>query len=219
VKKTARTIAILVVSLIALLVGRGILEGRASLRRAIELDQRGETDMAIGHAMRAAKWYVPLASHPREAYDLLRSIARKAEARGDGDTALIAWQAIRAAARATRSVNTPYDDRLQEADKEIAILLASKPPPGIDRDKPREKLFEEHRALLARDDAPKPAAVFALYAGLALWVFAVIRLGSVLDTWASAAAVDRSGVLARLALPALLAVIGIGVFLLSLTRA
>ncbi|MGZ3421312.1 MAG: hypothetical protein ACXWUG_23540 [Polyangiales bacterium] len=217
--KTTRTVVIVIVTLVALLVGRGILEGRAALRRAHELDQRGETDLAIGHAMRAAKWYVPLASHPAEAYDLLRSIARKAEARGDGETALIAWQAIRAAARATRSVTTPYQDRLDEADKEIAILLASKPPPGIDRDKPRDKLFEEHRALLARDDAPKPLAVVALYAGLALWIFSVIRLGRVLDTWASATNVDRSGVLSRVALPALLAALGIAVFLFSLTRA
>lgn len=214
--RTLRTVAIALVALVLLLVGRGLLEGRAAVRRAQELDAHGDVDGAIAHAMRAAKWYVPLSSHPREAYDLLRTIARRAEANGDADTALIAWQAIRAGVRATRSVYVPYEDRLAEADKEIAILLSSKPPPGIDRDKTREQIFEEHRALLARDDAPKPFAVVALYGGLAIWALGIYRLSMLFDG-------DRARrarpALATLAVPIALAIVGIAVFLVSLSRA
>lgn len=211
--RTARTVAIVVCTVVAVLVGRGLVEGRAALRQAESLDAAGDVDGAIAHAMRAAKWYVPLASHPARAYDLLRIVARRAEAAGDVDTALVAWQAIRGAARATRSVVVPYADRLAEADRQIAVLLASKPPPGIDRDKPRDVIVAEHRALLARDDAPKSGAVVAMYAGLAVWLFGALRLGAAVERPSHGDGKRRAITAATLA------VVGIVTFLIAVARA
>ena len=99
----ARAWVFAILSVVALLSARAVLEGRAAVRRADECLKAGDTEGAVAHAMRAAKWYLPLASHPREGYDRLRNIARRAESTGDADTALVAWQAIRAASKSTRS--------------------------------------------------------------------------------------------------------------------
>lgn len=209
----ARTIAVVTITVLAVLVGRGLVEGRAALRQAESLDAAGDVDAAIAHAMRAAKWYVPLASHPARAYDLLRVIARRSEAAGDVDTALVAWQAIRGAARATRGVVAPYAARLAEADRQIAVILASKPPPGVDRDKPRDVIVAEHRALLARDDAPKPAAVIGMYAGLAVWLLGALRLGAAVERPMRADGKRRAIVAAGIALA------GIVTFVVAVARA
>lgn len=168
----ARRGALVVASVLSVLTARGVLEGEAAMRRA---EQAPTDDAAIAYALRAAKWYVPFASHPRRGYDLLRTVARRAESVGDVDTALIAWQAIRAGTHATRSFYMPFEDRAKEADAQIAILLASRPPAGIDRDKPREKIVQEHRQDLARTDGPHPLAVIALYAGLFVGLFGAYR--------------------------------------------
>lgn len=170
-----RRVLFVIAAVLLLLVARGMFEGRASMRRAYAYDARGNVEGAIASALRATKWYVPLTSHPREGYDLLRTIARRAESVGDVETALIAWQAIRAGAHATRSFYTPFADRAREADAQIAILLAARPPPGIDKDKPREKIVQEHRQDLARADGPNAFAVVALYSGLALFLFGAYR--------------------------------------------
>jgi hypothetical protein len=170
-----RRVLFVIGAVLLLLVARGMFEGRAAIKRAYAYDAQGNVEGAIANAMRATKWYVPLASHPREGYDLLRTIARRAESVGDVDTALIAWQAIRAGAHATRSLYTPFADRAREADTQIAILLAARPPPGIDKDKPREKIVQEHRQDLARTDGPNALAVVALYGGLALVLFGAYR--------------------------------------------
>jgi hypothetical protein len=210
-----RKLAVALGAVLAVLVGRSLLEGRASIRRAYEHDTRGEVDAAIGNAMRATKWYVPFAPHPREGYDLMRTIARRAEAAGDVETALIAWQAIRGGARATRSLYVPYEDRLREADAQIATLLAARPPAGIDRDKPREHLVQEYRALLAREDGPRPSAVVALYAGLAMFVFGAYR--ALEDSSMSPS--DREPARRRTYASLAVAVVGLIAFAIAVSRA
>jgi hypothetical protein len=160
---------------LATLTGRAVIEGSTCVQRSDEALARGETDASIAFAMRATKWYVPFAPHVEAGYERLRIIARKAEAGGDADGALVAWQAIRAGARGTRSFYQPFGDRLREADEHIATLLASKPPPGLDKDKPREQRVREHLELLAGSAAPAPAAVIAMYLGLAAWLFGAHR--------------------------------------------
>lgn len=211
----ARRLGLVLAAVLAVLVGRSLLEGRASMRRALEHDARGEVDAAIANAMRATKWYVPFAAHPREGYDLMRTIARRAEAAGDVETALVAWQAIRGGAFATRSLYSPYDDRRREADAQIAILFAARPPAGIDRDKPRDRLVQEHRALLARDEGPRPSAVVALYVGLAMFVFGAYRA---LDD-SSAAPSDREPARRRLYASLAVAVVGVIAFAIAVSRA
>lgn len=207
-----------VVAVLGVLVGRSLLEGRAALRKANEADAKGDVEATLAWSMRAAKWYVPFASHPQAAYDKLREIARRAEATGDADTALIAWQAIRGAAHATRGPFTPFADRAREADTQIAILLAAKPAPGIDRDKPRERLIQEHRALLAAEDGPRPLAVVGLYAGLVLAVIASYRLLGALDASLEANG-DREAARRRAVAALGIAVVGFALFVIALARA
>lgn len=160
---------------LATLVARGAIEGSVCVRRSDEALARGEIDASIAYAMRATKWYVPFAPHVEAGYERLRTIARKAEASGDADGALVSWQAIRAGARGTRSFYQPFPDRLKEADEHVATLLASKPPPGVDKDKPREQRVREHLELLSGSAAPAAAAVVAMYLGLAAWLFGAHR--------------------------------------------
>ncbi len=211
----ARQLGLLVGAVLIVLGARSLLEGRVSIRRAYEHDARGEVDAAIANAMRATKWYVPLATHPREGYDLMRTIARRAEAAGDVETALIAWQAIRGGAHATRSLYLPYEDRLREADGQIALLLAARPPAGIDRDKPRERLIQDYRALLGRDDGPRPAAVIVLYAGLAMFLFGAYRA---LEDSAVAPS-DREPARRRTYASVALAMVGLIAFAIAISRA
>lgn len=217
--KRARGLVFVVLSVLGLLTARGLLEGRAAVRRADECIRAGDVEGGIAHAMRAAKWYVPLASHPREGYDRLRDLARKAESTGDADTALVAWQAIRAAAKSTRSFYVPYKERLDEADERIAVLLASKPPPGVDKDKSKDALLAEHRALLGKDDAPRPLAVLAVYLGLGAWMFGAYRIATELDAFGGQRPSDRDGRRARLVRAALVAAAGVAAFFVALTRA
>src|SRR5207302_9691110 len=118
-----RPFAIAASAALLLLVGRAIFDGTASMHRSDELWARGEIDGSVALAMRAARLYVPLAPHVRAAYDRMRTIALDAELRGDRETALLAWEAVRGASRSTRTFWTPYADRASEADEHAATLL------------------------------------------------------------------------------------------------
>lgn len=168
-------------TLVAALAGRGIVEGTASMRRSDDLLAEGDADGAIAQALRAGRWYVPFAPHVTRAYDRLRAIALRAELAGDEETALLAWQAVRGAARSTRTLWTPFRDRLAEADDHIATLLAAKPPPGVDRDTPRELLVREHRALLAEETSARPWSIVALYLGLGAFLVGTWRTTATFD--------------------------------------
>jgi len=172
----------LAVTLIALLlVGRGVLEGRASLRKCDESLAKNDVEGAIAYGMYAAKWYVPFAPHVRQGYDRLRTIALRAELAGDTETALVAWQAVRAAALGSQSVWIPFDDRRHEADDHIAALLGSEPPPTVENKRTKEQRIADHRALLAAEVRPKTLAVVALYAGLLAWAIGAVTVGRALD--------------------------------------
>jgi hypothetical protein len=202
--------------------GRGIVEGTASMRRSDDLFEQGDVDGSIAQAMRAARWYVPFAPHTTRAYDRLRAIALRAELAGDVETAQLAWEAIRGAARSTRTLWTPFRDRLLEADDHLATILASKPPPGIDRDTPRELLVREHRALLAEETAARPWAIVALYAGLLAFLLGSFRVTAALDR-SRAIQPARFGLASERTERALsygaLAVAGLVVFVVALMRA
>ncbi len=167
--------AFAVVALLVILAARNVLEGTAANRRSDELRARGDLDGAIALAMAATRAYVPWAPHVGAGYDRLRDIALGAELAGDSETALLAWEAIRAGARATRTLYTPFADRLAEADDRIAVLLATRSLPGIDREKPRDLVVREHRALLAEASAARPFAIVAMYVGLAFFLFGAHR--------------------------------------------
>lgn len=201
------------VAVLSVVVVRNVFEGSASVRRCDELRAQGDVDGAIAQALHAARCYVPLAPHPRAAYDRLRDIALSAELSGDGETALLSWQAIHAGARSTRSLWTPFSDRLAEADDHIAAILAGRPPPGIDRDQPRDVIAREHRALLAIGTATHPLAALGLYLGLAAWLYGAWRALGVIGATGSSARGERVWT------GGALAIVGMVAMLIALARA
>jgi hypothetical protein len=142
-------IALAVVGVIGL---RAVLAGRRALADGDDWMLRGKPAEAICSYEAAARWYVPLAPHVDAAYAKLRALAAKP------DQALLAWRAIRSAARATRSLWQPHAADLADADAQIAKLEAGATP---------EAWFAGR---LAED--PRPSIPMAALAGLGilLWL-------------------------------------------------
>ena len=180
-KHRARPWILAAAAVLVLLVGRLIFDGTASMHRSDELLAQGEVDGSIALALHAARLYVPLAPHVRAAFDRMRRIALDAELRGDTETALLAWQAVRAASHSTRTFWTPFADRAREADEHIAGLLASQGTMGVQQPVPKDVLAREQRAKLQSDSLPRPWTIVVMYAGLAAWMIGAWRALSVLD--------------------------------------
>lgn len=157
-------------ALLALVVGRVLVEGRAALREGEAAVARGDVDRGVRALRRAAHWYAPGSPYSRAAYDALERLARDREAHGQSEQALAAWRAIRASALATRWLVTPEADRLRRANRRIARLMALQPPPPEEREVPVARREERHLALLQEDRAPEPAWVVVMGVGLALWL-------------------------------------------------
>jgi hypothetical protein len=166
---------------LALLVGRAVFDGTASMHRSDELLEKGEVDGSIALALHAARLYVPLAPHVRAAFDRMRTIALDAELRGDRETALLAWESVRAASRSTRTFWTPFADRAREADEHVAGILASQPTTGVQQPVPKDVLAREQRAKLQSDSLPRPWTIVVMYLGLAAWMLGAWRALSPLD--------------------------------------
>lgn len=141
-------IALAVVGVIGL---RAVLSGRRALADGDDWMLRGKPAEAIRSYEAAARWYVPLAPHVDAAYAKLHALTGTADA-------LLAWRAIRSAARATRSLWQPHAADLAEADAQIAKLEAGATP---------EAWFAGR---LAED--PRPSIAMAALAGLGilLWL-------------------------------------------------
>jgi hypothetical protein len=179
--RALRPWAIVAAAALVLLVGRAIFDGTASMHRSDELLQRGEVDGSIALALHAARMYVPLAPHVARAFDRMRQIALDAELRGDRETALLAWESVRAASRSTRTFWTPFADRAREADEHVAAILASQPTTGVQAPVPKDVLAREQRAKLQSDSLPRPWTIVLMYVGLAAWMIGAWRALSAMD--------------------------------------
>ena len=221
-RRRARAVVIVAVVALSIAASRSAVQGAAAMHRADELYAVGEVDGAIALCLRAARLYVPLAPHVGAAYDRLRTIALHAELQGDEETALLAWEAVRGAGHATRTLWIPFADRVREADDHLATLLAARPTGGMQTPQSREAIAREHRTLLAPESSPRPWVLLSLYAGLGAWL---------LGAWHALAIVDarnrrqparfgfRSVLVERLVLGSAMAAIGAWVMLLALAHA
>jgi hypothetical protein len=154
---------------LGVVVSRALWEGRGALATAAQAADRGQLADAITWYRRAARWYVPLAGHVPRAYDELEGIASAAEAAGESDLALAAWQGIRSSIYATRSFYIPQSHRLPAANRRIAALMAAQETESVQGGATADRQAW-HYSLLARDDAPSvPWSVLALF-GFALWI-------------------------------------------------
>jgi len=143
-------IGLAVIGLIGL---RAVLAGRNALADGDDWISRGKPAEAIRSYEAAARWYVPLAPHVDAAYAKLRALTA-------GPDALLAWRAIRSAARATRSLWQPHAADLADADAHIAKLEAGATAP--------EAWFAGR---LAEDARPSIAMAALAGLGILLWLF------------------------------------------------
>lgn len=123
-RKLTALALVLAVGLAAVMT-RAVWAGARALANGDAAEQRGEHALAIDLWRQAARWYVPGATHVTAAYQRLDTLARAAEARGDIDTALAAWRGIRSSILATRSFYLPHAERLEPANRRIAVLMAA----------------------------------------------------------------------------------------------
>lgn len=123
-RKLAALALVLAVGLAAVMT-RAVWAGARALANGDAAEQRGELALAVDLWRQAARWYVPGATHVAAAYQRLDTLARAAEARGDIDTALAAWRGIRSSILATRSFYLPHAERLEPANRRIAVLMAA----------------------------------------------------------------------------------------------
>lgn len=174
---------IAVVALLGVCMGvvviRAFFEGRSALSDGDAALERGELREAVSRWRRAARWYVPLAPHVDDAYRRLESLAADAEAKGDIDTALMAWRGVRGSILATRSFYTPHSERLAPANRRIAALMARQeadsppavaPEQGTDEAGNRIGTEAWHYRLLTRDDSPSVFWSIVALLGFATWI-------------------------------------------------
>src|SRR5262249_23560641 len=136
---------------------------------------RGDLVGATVHARTAARAYVPFAPHVVEAYGRLGVIAQNCEERGDIQSALFAWRAVRAAAIGSRSIAFGNDAQRKLADLAIARLsVASQPGPSNSRD--GADTAARYASALAAAVPPRAPFDAFFVAGAALWVAAAIAL-------------------------------------------
>jgi hypothetical protein len=155
---------------LALLAVRVVSSSRDELRRAERFFAENDVDAAIVHYRRAARWYAPGSPFHVVALNRLASIGRRAEQQGDIELALTAYRAIRSAIMSARSFYTPETGRLGAANRRIADLMVSLPPPAIDAGKSREQLRKAHLALLEANRAPDTLWTVVLLIGFIGWI-------------------------------------------------
>jgi len=134
---------------------------------------RGELVESIRWARRAASLNVPGAEHVGRAYFRLEVIARGAEAAGEAQLSVAAWEAIRSAAIESRSPLSTERPELERANQNLARLrarLAAERQPGVRDDAAAHGLLTqlESRERRAISAALLPIGFALSVAGL-LW--------------------------------------------------
>jgi hypothetical protein len=167
--------AFFLVSIVAALTGRVILEGQAELAASDTAFDAGDLRPALEHARRSATLYAPGAPHVERAYERLIAIALGAEAAGLPKTAFLAWQGVRSAALESRHVWVAHATELERANQNLSRLEALARGSG---DTEQGKVQQQALARLDSDSAPAPGWIAVLgtgfllaLAGLALFAF------------------------------------------------
>jgi hypothetical protein len=156
---------------------RAVLDGEREIAASDVAFDANDLHATIQHARRAASAYAPGAPHVERAYQRLLAVARGAEATGRPEIALLAWQAERAAVLESASFWHPFSERLEEANRNLARLSASKTLAEAERADTAQRLFKEAQNQSA-ERAPWGAllAVGLLLAALGLAWFAARAL-------------------------------------------
>jgi hypothetical protein len=131
---------------------------------------------AIGHARAAAEAFLPGSPWPERGLRRLEAIGHDAEARGDLETALLAYGAMRTASLATRSLGSKKSDWRARAEGGLARVAALRPEITGPRVSAQSMLdaLEQSDSPTEATFAALSASAFATLAGL-VWLFAVPR--------------------------------------------
>lgn len=162
-------IAAIVIVVIAVRVAVG---ASTEFARGEAFERNQDWIAAATHYRRAAKWYAPGSSHSSNALDRLRAIAFRAQTENDTDLELFCWRNIRGAIMATRSFYTPHTDLLDEANRNIARLMASNQTPPIDASKSLAQREREHLLLLEGAKRPQLGWTLLALLGFITWITA-----------------------------------------------
>jgi hypothetical protein len=123
--------ALLVVAVVAIVTVREVAMGRAEVSLCDAAVQKSDWPEAIGHARAAAEALAPGSPWPEQGWMRLEAIGHDAEARGDDETALLAYGAMRAGAMATRAPGSGWAKRRAQAEEALArVAAASRDPAG-----------------------------------------------------------------------------------------
>ena len=125
---------------------RAVLDGEREIAASDAAFDADDLHAAIQHARRAASAYTLGAPHVERGYERLLAIAHGAEAQGQPEVALLAWQAQRAAVLESASFFQPFPARLEEADRNLARLEAARTAPEPERAAAAQRLFKQSRA-------------------------------------------------------------------------
>lgn len=171
---------------------RVAMESAAELEVARRLERDGDRHTAVRHYQYALRWYSPWAAAPREAADALERIGNEAAASGDRPLALEALRSLRGGMLATRSLWSPFGERLPGVNRKLARLTAEQQLAeqgggngtgggvGVDTAAPAdaspEALAAGHLRLLELDPRPRPAWSLAVVLGFACWITAIVLL-------------------------------------------
>ncbi len=167
---------IAVLTLFALLFGRVASESREELAAANAYRHEGRPSRAIEHYRRSIRWALPWSPYHAEAISELESLAKALEAEGDNDLALLAWRSLSGGIAATRTLYSRSDPARENANDQIARLLAMDQAAAVDSRLSAEQLAADHRRLLSDEVSPDPFWGLVLLSGMAVWVGALVLL-------------------------------------------
>jgi hypothetical protein len=122
---------------------RAVLDGEREIAASDAAFDANDLHATIQHARRAASAYAPGAPHVERGYQRLLAVARGAEATGRPEIAMLAWQAERAAVLESASFWHPFPERLDEANRNLARLSASKSLAEAERSETAQRLFKQ----------------------------------------------------------------------------
>ena len=169
-------VAVVFVTLGALLLWRVASESSAELAAAHAYRQEDQLAPAVEHYRRAIRWSLPLSPNTVEAVSALESIAAQLEADGEVAGALLAWRSLAGGLAATRFLYSGSNPSRENASDQIARLMAMDRSAAIDANLSMEQLAADHRRLLSDEVSPNPWWGTLLLLGMAVWVGALVLL-------------------------------------------
>lgn len=165
---TVGLILAVIILLLAPLLVRTLVDGRAELARADAAAEVGDRDAEIRHLGRAARFHLPLAQHDELALARLHELARAATSTGDHSTALAAWRELRSALLGTRTLDVSDPELLAQANIAIVELMVEEAH-AAGRPIARDRWAEE----LEQDLAPRGRSLLAALC-FAAWLVSCI---------------------------------------------